>query len=476
MNTKTKKVAMAIMLMLAMYGTHAQWIDQTVPVNGTNSYVTDVDAVDSLVCWGLTNYYTPNGAACPPASNIVIRTINGGNNWMLRPVTAPAGYNVMNICALSADEAWVATCNEFALTGGRIMHTMDGGSTWSGHTSTFTHGLYFVHFFNSMEGVAIGGKEVYTTTDGGTTWQLNPADLPNPFTSPGNPYYPIFLRNSIEVKGNTIWLGDTDGVIYKSTNKGLTWTASQGVWVQLAGSSNPAIKGITFKDELNGFAIYQKVVCGGSGGCTITDDGHMVKTTDGGDTWTIVDFDWQTLPAFYYAGKHDIAYVPGTEHTYLITAADIPNIVSYSAISYDNCATWTVLDSAVKHTAISFVDSKIGWTGSTFDATFGGMFRWNLEVDTVVNTGIDNKAGSLQAGIYPNPVQNTLQLQVEVKNASELGFDMYNMEGQLVKQVNWFNTKGVINKTVDVSELAMGIYYCRISAGSAQQTIKIVKH
>lgn len=476
MKSKMKTLVMLMPVMLMMHHSRAQWIDQEVPVNGNNSYVTDVDAVDSLVCWGLTNYFTPSGAACPPASNIVIRTINGGNNWMLRSVSAPSGYNVMNICALSADEAWVATCNEFALTGGKIMHTTDGGATWSGHTSAFTHGLYFVHFFNNLEGVAIGGKEVYTTSDGGTTWLLNPNDLPNPFTSPSNPYYPIFLRNSMEVKGNTIWIGDTDGVIYKSTNKGLTWTVSQSIWGQLTGSSNPAIKGITFKDEMNGYAIFHKVSCGGNGGCVVVDDGYLMKTIDGGTTWTKEEFDWQTLPNFYYYGKSDISYVPGTEHTYLITSADVFNVRSYSAISYDDCATWTMLDSAVKHTAISFVDSKTGWTGSTFDDVFGGMFRWDLEVDTVVNTGINDDADNLKAGVYPNPVQNTLQLQVELKNTTEVNFEVFNVEGQLVKEANWLNAKGTVYKTIDVSELANGIYYCRISAVNTQQTIKIAKH
>jgi photosystem II stability/assembly factor-like uncharacterized protein len=476
MNTKMKTLLLAALTTICANTLTAQWIDQTVPAPATNSFVTDVDAVDSLTCWGLTNYYTPNGASCPAASNKIIRTVDGGATWQLKTISSPGGFNCMSICALSANEAWVATCNEFAMTSGKIMHTTDGGNTWSGHTSTFTHGLFFIHFFNVWEGVAIGGKEVYTTTDGGTTWQLNPADLPNPFTTPGNPYYPIFLRNSIEVKGSTIWIGDTDGVIYKSTNKGLTWTASQGVWTLLVGNSNPAIKGIAFKDEMNGYAIYHKVQCGANGGCGVLDEGHMVKTTDGGDTWSLMDFDWNTLPSFYYYAKHDIAYVPGTEHTYLITAADIENIISYSAISYDNCTTWTVLDSAVKHTTISFVDSRIAWTGSTFDANFGGMFRWDLEVDTTVSTGIlQDNFTALHVSLYPNPANSDVNLQLHLENTQEVELSIYNIAGQLSFSTNWTATKGASRKEVDISSLAAGVYYCHIKAGNKQQIIKLMK-
>ncbi len=54
---------------------------------------------------------------------------------------------------------------------GTILHTTDGGTTWTGQQSGTTEDLVGVHFFDPQNGWAVGSKNIIIhTTDGGATW------------------------------------------------------------------------------------------------------------------------------------------------------------------------------------------------------------------------------------------------------------------------------------------------------------------
>ncbi|MGI8654166.1 MAG: WD40/YVTN/BNR-like repeat-containing protein [Pyrinomonadaceae bacterium] len=57
------------------------------------------------------------------------------------------------------------------LAGGTILHTVDGGATWTQQRSNTTATLYHVDFRNNRVGWAVGERgTVLRTTDGGDTW------------------------------------------------------------------------------------------------------------------------------------------------------------------------------------------------------------------------------------------------------------------------------------------------------------------
>lgn len=126
-------------------------------------------------------------------------------------------------------------------------------------------------FWNDEEGIAVGNNmngclSIIITRNGGETWEKLPcSNLLK--AEKGESVFPA--SNTIKIVENTIWIGTTNGNIYSSEDKGLTWKAIK--------TPVQAIYALDFYDELNGFAV------GGADQVT-----HNLRTTDGGKTWHMV--------------------------------------------------------------------------------------------------------------------------------------------------------------------------------------------
>ncbi|MFN3694220.1 MAG: T9SS type A sorting domain-containing protein, partial [Ignavibacterium sp.] len=250
--------------------------------SGTTVRLRQLKAVNDNVVW-----------ACG-ASGVVLRTINGGNTWEVKTPTNSAVTNY-SIEALDSLTAWVT-----GTVGGSadftIWKTTDGGMTWTAQYNNpagFSDGI---RFFNANEGVCYADPdpwpstywEILVTTNGGNTWTRVPASNIPPADSANGEYG---AAGSIDVVGNTVWFsayynGSANPTkVYKSTDKGNTWTVSGFNQAQgFAGSSY-----VAFADANNGVAV-----------CL---DGTTAKTTDGGATWNVTPV---TGAAFRY-----VVNVPG---------------------------------------------------------------------------------------------------------------------------------------------------------------------
>ena len=285
-----------------------QWILQR--ANGLSNSVNPAvvfSADDESVCWGINTNNTQ-----------FIRTTDGGTNWAVSTITSATGTG-SSISAIDAGTAYVA------LSSG-IFKTTDGGSTWTKQTSAFIGGGYpnVIHFFDASNGVCAGDPrngywEIYTTNDGGTNWTRVPsANIPSPLSGEGG----IAGNEARTVIGNNFWFSTFSGSLYKTTNRGITWTVSHNVIGSADGFD------FAFKDSLNGLA------------CTFVGGNKISRTSDGGVTWTpILPVPSLGLSFFY------IAYMKGTTGTYVITSnKNIGGPLSAlpgSAYSNDNGTTWT---------------------------------------------------------------------------------------------------------------------------------------
>lgn len=93
--------------------------------------------------------------------NMIVSTMDGGNSWMPQFV----GPVLHDIVMVDTQNAWAVG------DGGAIMHTTDGGMSWTDQVSGFNGSLYDAHFDNAQEGWAVGSKgAILHTTDGGITW------------------------------------------------------------------------------------------------------------------------------------------------------------------------------------------------------------------------------------------------------------------------------------------------------------------
>lgn len=325
------------------------------------------EVVNQNVVWAIAYDGSGGGATIRDYT----KTTNGGLTWTPGTITASGlttSYGLANISSIHQDTAWAAVYPVTAtITAQGIYYTTNGGTTWtrqaSAAFSTSTSFANFVHFFNKNDGVAMGDPasnyfEIYTTSNAGTTWTRVPSsNIPAPLAT--DEYGTVGYFTAV---GNTIWFLSTKGRIFKSTNKGLNWTAASTPLGTSASISN-----IAFKDQLNGLITVNDATTQGDLG--------IYSTSDGGATWTAL-----TTSTAGITNKSGIAFVPGTTGTYFISGATTNG--SGTAYSTDNGATWTSID-AIQHTAIDFYNESYGWSGGfNTSNTVGGIFK--IATSTIV--------------------------------------------------------------------------------------------
>lgn len=228
------------------------------------------------------------------------------------PVLMTACGDVSGPSSVSSLCGWVV--GESSDGYGVILHTIDGGSTWTrqGDISTIPDmTLDAVRAVDSLQAwvvAAIFGSHgtILKTQDAGETWQRIPNNTGISASS--------FLDLSI-VSENNIWVVGSDNTIINTTDGGNSWTSMSDPAYDIYGMTS-----ITAVDASNIWVI----------GAT-ADDGIIIHSTDGGMTWT---------------AEGDSALLTGYP------------LISISAFDQDHC--WTV------------------GHGYTFAKTANSGVNWNL--------------------------------------------------------------------------------------------------
>lgn len=226
------------------------WVEQTNVMTVDSDTLTSVSCDEDIVI--ITNGTTAEYQY----------TNDGGTTWTL--VTTPT--QVLNdVFVLSSVKIW------FAAAGGYIYHSSDKGASVSAQESggTTTQDLNSIHFADSELGYVVGNSNTFLrTTDGGTNW----AAVTGP--SVGNNLNIVRAVSDTDI----VYVGDAAGSIFRSADKGSTWTTVMSGFSQMAG-------GIT------DIQICECPVILVSG---LDSDGlgSVYQSVDGGNTWTK-----QTTPA-----------------------------------------------------------------------------------------------------------------------------------------------------------------------------------
>jgi hypothetical protein len=90
---------------------------------------------------------------------------------------------------------------------------------------------------------------------------------------------------------------------------------------------------------------------------------------------------------------------------------------------------------------------------------------------TVINcTGIKtNAAGANGISVYPNPA--SYELTIECRNGAAKSYEIYDLTGRAVIR----GTSEKDQTLVDISSLARGLYYVKVSSINGSEVFKIVK-
>ncbi len=249
-----KKIGIIILLFFASLCS-AQFVVQNTPAT---NFLTSISSPSNSVAW-----------ACGDSLQL-IRTSNGGANWINARGNIPGMLRFFNIWGVDSLTAHVCVSDYF-FTIGTIYKTTDGGVNW---TRTFYQGgngfINAVAFTDALSGFAIGDPvggrwTLLKTSNGGNSWDSTGMYLPASSDELG-------LDNSMFYEGTKVWFGTQQGKIYSSTNNGLNWTATQTVM--------NGVQKIFFNDAQNGK------------GLAVDNFGHndftMIKTSNS-VSWTVVN-------------------------------------------------------------------------------------------------------------------------------------------------------------------------------------------
>lgn len=163
------------------------------------------------------------------------------------------------------------------LSNSGVLRTTDGGKNWTSTLALTNATTYDMNFWSPTHGAIIGKSvgDTYYTKDGITWTKAAPAPLTGAYTK--SDLHSIYGVNdsSIYAAGWGSLATGQPTIIVKSTDGGATWTQ------YVASDNNKTwdyLYGVSFKDKDNGIAI------GGSSRATLA-----VKTTDGGATWNQIN-------------------------------------------------------------------------------------------------------------------------------------------------------------------------------------------
>ncbi len=258
-----------------------------------------ISVVDDNVAW-ISDAALPSFAV----------TVDGGLTWTKKdlPEVIASKHGVLS--AVSSTVAYIV-CNPGGTATG-IYKTIDGGTTWNKQSTGFNEFSPFpdfVYFWNENEGVAVGDAtpdgyfEIYTTNNGGELWSRV---LPEKMPAGTNEYTVNVRSGSFRVTGDAFFFkvyNPTTPRIFRSTDKGLSWTAI----------TTPYFDSFAFKNINTGLLSYKS-----------STQSKIYSTTDQGQSW----------PEFNATGfGSPVEYLPSAD-TYFSLGSNL----SYSN---DNGTTWT---------------------------------------------------------------------------------------------------------------------------------------
>ena len=247
-DTATVSIGSAFRFSVTAFDSGGNVISANLHFSSSNAQVFTVDPSGRVVgmAEGSGVVRVTSGAASDSATVIVIAARRG---WFTQTSDVATTLSGVFFLANGAD-GWAVG------DGGRILHTTDGGSTWSQETSGSASTLASVWFTGTTEGWVAGGSgTVLHTTDGGASWSrlLNLGTTEN-------------LTDVWFATRDTGWVVGGHGVILRTFDRGTSWQ-------QLTPT---------------GFDLNSVSFAGTRDGWAVGDNGVILGTHDRGLTWYTV--------------------------------------------------------------------------------------------------------------------------------------------------------------------------------------------
>ncbi|NOX85320.1 MAG: hypothetical protein GXO86_05055 [Chlorobi bacterium] len=318
------------------------------------------------------------------------KTFDGGTTWTAltddNDVLGVSDVVVISASSTDDDTLYIATGDRdggslWGLGGGQsndnntigVLKSVDGGANWSATALTWltsdkkTLNRLLIHPADNDSIYAAGTDGVFLTTDGGTTW---------PLLSGAHEFVDMEFK---PMNPDIIYGSTRSGEVYKSSDKGTTWTSklsvTTGYRVELAVSANKP-------------AWVYAVVCESDGSLE-----GIYKSTDSGETWTKV-FDGtpsgSNLLGYYCDGSGSTTAGQGNYDLCIAADPNDATVVFLGGVntwkSTDGGSTWTISNMWTSSSTYNSCGAPVAHadkhflayqsvTGDLFECNDGGLYK-----------------------------------------------------------------------------------------------------
>lgn len=272
----------------------------------------------------------------------------------------------------------------------------DGASSWginpnvNGEAAEWTSPI--VADYNNYGTLYAGFENVCKSTDGGQSWSVisnfpfagNAQEISALAVSNSNPQV-LYAAKRVRYEFNL------DGLMYKTTNGGTTWTnVTAGLPDSLYFTSVEI-------SESDANTVY--VTCAG-----FSTGNKVFRTTDGGSTWQNISYNLPNIPV------NCVKYIPGAST--VMIAADLGVYVLDAANN-----TWTLNSTGLPNVIVTDIEFNVT-LNKIYVSTFGrGIWATDLDVFTSsLNQPTNNVSSALS--LYPSPNEGSFTIGVPAEKAA----------------------------------------------------------
>ncbi|MEI6576497.1 MAG: T9SS type A sorting domain-containing protein [Bacteroidota bacterium] len=447
---KKSFLSLTLILIFKVTLVYPQWVLQGLGYEMATSIPTAIEIACPDVVWvglGDQNHTLPLTYS---------KTINGGQNWTLKQLSAYMAYQPRLIESIDTNIAWIYALKSDTADYYKILKTTDGGQTWIdlNVVGLDTISIRNLHFYNQNEGILIGYTSINrfffaTTPDGGNTWiPVSQANIPQPISSSE-------IINNYDKRENfiddNVFVITNKGRLLISHDKGFHWVVKN---TPLFTGNNVLLPTCVFFNSTHGI-IYQE-------------NGSIFETFDEGNNWQNIS------PAGPY--YHNITYVPGTFNTLISSSNPLVNGFDPGcSFSTDGGHNWTDYpELSGKELAVnSFFNTSTGWVGAKTtlpSPALTGIYKFTGYFSEILE--IDPQKGGIS--LYPNPSVGNVNAVVIGFEGKEIDFNMFNRLGQVVYSESFLQSYAQSEKTFDFGYLPKGVYMGIFRVGERIIVKKIV--
>ncbi len=412
---------------------------------GSNPFIS---VVDSNVFW------VAGGVSSP----VIFRTVNGGTDWRLIPVTG-LPFVLSGIAAKDDSTVFVCDYGGDSVNGGnaKIYKTTNTGSNWilidsTGGTSGYFNGIQFsksnpqfgIAFSNPPDGA---GNPFFLlrTTNAGSNWVRQ---SPPGISGSTGTFYSLFTIDQLFY--GFLAFNVNPGFInpYITNNGGSNWQFSQ------VNIPFQAQCGLAFSDDKQTGIIV---------GANIPE---ISRTTDGGITWNTVNTNSQI------SGFAGVTWISGTNTVFI--NADSNTDEQTILRSDDGGITWNS-QTTTKTTGLRQIDYA-RYNNVIFAYCVAKKGEILRSRQTIQPTGISQLSNTIPGKFilkqnYPNPFNPVTNLEFEISDFGFVSLKIYDLQGKEIEElVNEVLSRGIYKYRFDATGLSSGIYFYRLTRNNYTET------